>query len=259
MKKILILISVVFAIFTFSSCQKEPATSFTASKTAVVTDEVITFTNSTVDGVTFEWNFGDGTTSSLENPTHSYEKAGSYNVQLTAFSKNGKKSSSSNLTITVTKANEIKYDGNNYPLTKGYIENFGDWYEESNYYNFDISLVNDGITMSQNDAVGTGDLIVLELWSSSPTGVNPGNYTFATNGAAQTFSAGIAGFNYNVATETGTLYECTGGSVTVTQNGTDYIFDITLSLASGKTVNAYYKGSMIYYDQRNSISKHLVK
>jgi len=89
--KILIITTAIITIATFTSCQKEPATNFTASKTAVVTGEVITFTNTTVDGNTYEWNFGDGTTSTLENPTHSYENAGIYNVLLTSFSKNGKK------------------------------------------------------------------------------------------------------------------------------------------------------------------------
>ena len=247
--KILIITAVIITIATFTSCQKEPLTSFRASKTTVVTGEVITFTNTTVDGYTYEWNFGDGTTSTLENPTHSYENAGTYNVLLTSFSKNGKKSSSSTLTITVTKANEIKYDGSNYSLTKGYLEKYGDWDEQTTYYNFDVWLVNDGITITQDDAMGTGDLIYLEFWSSSPTGLNPGTYSFASNLAAQTFSTGAVAFNYNIATELGTLYECTGGSVIISQSGTDYIFDVTFTLANGKTVNAYYKGSMINYDQ----------
>jgi len=251
-RTVLIILTTIFAIAMFTSCQKEPATSFTASKTSVVTGEIITFTNSTVDGITFEWNFGDETTSTLENPTHSYENAGTYNVQLTAFSKNGKKSSSSTIAITVTKANEIKYDGSNYALTKGYIENYGNW--DGSYYNFDVHLVNDGITITQDDAMGTGDLIYLELWSSSPTGLNPGTYSLASNSAAQTFSSGAVAFNYNIATELGTLYACTGGYVTISQSGTDYIFDVTFTLATGKTVNAYYKGSLIYYDQTDSNS-----
>mgnify|MGYP003817302785 CR=1 FL=1 len=72
-RTVLIILTAIFAIAMFTSCQKEPVTSFTVSKTSVVTGEIITFTNSTVDGITFEWNFGDGTTSTLENPTHSYE------------------------------------------------------------------------------------------------------------------------------------------------------------------------------------------
>lgn len=228
---------------------KEPSTSFTASKNTVVTGEVINFTNTTVDGFIFEWNFGDGTTSTLENPTHSYEDTGTYNVQLTSFSKNGKKSSSSTLTITVAKANEIKYDGNKYPLTKGYLLKYGD-FDYFNYFNFDVYLVNDGITITQNDEIGNGDYICLELWSSSSTGLNPGTYSFTSYyDVPQTFSNGVVGFNYNIAQELGMRYECSGGFVIISQSGTDYIFDITFTLANGKTVNAYYKGPMIYYDR----------
>ncbi|MGI6411962.1 MAG: PKD domain-containing protein [Bacteroidales bacterium] len=256
-KNLLIITTAIITILAFASCQKEPSAKFTASKTSVVTGEVITFTNATVDGYSYEWNFGDGTTSTEENPTHAYEDAGTYNVQLTSFSKNGKKSNASSQTITVTKANEIKYDGNKYSLTKGYLEKYGDFDGLFDYYNFDVYLVNDAITVTQDDAMGTGDMILLELWSASPSGINPGTYNFANNYSAQTFSAGILGLNYNIATEIGTVYEATGGTVTISQSGTDYIFDVTFTLANGKTVNAYYKGAMIIYDQTNNpVKKH---
>lgn len=235
----------------FTSCQKEPDASFTASKTSVVTGEVITFTNTSKDGDVYKWKFGDGVTSVLANPTHSYENAGTYNVEMTAY--NGKKSDNATASITVTKANEISYNGNEYPLTKGYLENYGDW-NGTGYYNFDVTLVDDGITFTQNDEMGTGNFISLELWSLSSNGLVPGTYIFADNNAAQTFSQGETGFNYNFTTWTGTSYECTGGTVTISQSGTDYIFDVTLTLANGKTVNAYYKGSLIYYDQTSKKS-----
>ena len=38
-----------------SSCTKEPVASFTVSVSAPVTDEVITFTNTSDNGVTYEW------------------------------------------------------------------------------------------------------------------------------------------------------------------------------------------------------------
>ena len=107
-----------------------------------------------------------------------------------------------------------------------------------------------GIAITQEDIIGNGNLIYLELWSSSPTSLNPGTYIFSNNYAAQTFSTGGVALNFNIETELGTLFDiCTGGNVIISQSGTDYIFDITLTLANGKTVNAYYKGSMIMYDQ----------
>ena len=30
----------------------------------------------------FDWDFGDGSSSNLENPSHTFQEAGTYNVQL---------------------------------------------------------------------------------------------------------------------------------------------------------------------------------
>lgn len=249
-KKNLFIAPIIIVFITFISCQKEPDTSFTASKTSVVTGEVITFTNTSKDGSDYEWNFGDGVTSVLTNPTHSYENDGTYNVEMTAYSKNGKKSDNATVSITVTKANEIKYNGNKYPLTKGYLDNYGNL-DSTDVYNFDVTLVDDGITFTQDSAIGAGNFIYLELWSSSSTGLAPGTYTFADNYAAQTFSWGEVGFNSDFAGDIGEIYECAGGTVTISQSGTDYIFDVVLTLETGQTVNAYYNDSLIYYDQTN--------
>jgi len=56
-------------------------------------ETVITFINETrvaenAGTVTYTWNFGDGTTSSEENPVHEYQEVGIYTVQLVAVSDN---------------------------------------------------------------------------------------------------------------------------------------------------------------------------
>jgi PKD repeat protein len=43
----------------------------------------IPFTNQSTRARSYLWNFGDGNTSTLENPVHSYERAGNYRVLLT--------------------------------------------------------------------------------------------------------------------------------------------------------------------------------
>jgi hypothetical protein len=45
-----------------------------------------TFTNNSVGATAFLWNFGDGTTSTQENPTHTYAVSGNYQVSLIASS-----------------------------------------------------------------------------------------------------------------------------------------------------------------------------
>lgn len=64
---------------------------FTADKQFVdlaVSGEVA-FTNNSAGASTFEWNFGDGTISSDQNPVHNYTEAGTYLVTLRAISSQG--------------------------------------------------------------------------------------------------------------------------------------------------------------------------
>lgn len=43
----------------------------------------VQFTNTTQNAANYSWDFGDGTTSTQENPAHTYPAGGSYNVKLT--------------------------------------------------------------------------------------------------------------------------------------------------------------------------------
>ena len=43
----------------------------------------VTFTNESTAGATYNWSFGDGGSSTLENPSHTYAAAGTYTVTVT--------------------------------------------------------------------------------------------------------------------------------------------------------------------------------
>lgn len=63
-----------------------PTVSFTTSPASVCVGEEFTFTN-TSSGITgSQWTFGDGGTSTLTNPTHSYDQSGTFPVTLTVIS-----------------------------------------------------------------------------------------------------------------------------------------------------------------------------
>lgn len=49
----------------------------------------VVFTNTTTNGVDYLWNFGDGTTSTQVNPTHTYTRFGNFNVTLVVTNNNG--------------------------------------------------------------------------------------------------------------------------------------------------------------------------
>ncbi|WP_375579422.1 PKD domain-containing protein [Marivirga tractuosa] len=57
----------------------------------------------------FEWDFGDGNTSTLENPTHIYNERGSYDVSLTITSPDGNSTVTKENFITVIPTGEIPY------------------------------------------------------------------------------------------------------------------------------------------------------
>lgn len=60
-------------------------------------------TTNTPDGIAtnWQWNFGDGSTSSVQNPTHTYNATGTYTVLLTVTDDNGCSDSfSKNITVT---------------------------------------------------------------------------------------------------------------------------------------------------------------
>lgn len=61
---------------------------FSVSSQSVGIREDIFFTNLSTDAERFEWDFGDGYTSSSLNPSHYYDYEGSYDVVLKAFYQN---------------------------------------------------------------------------------------------------------------------------------------------------------------------------
>ncbi len=78
--------------------------------TACNTPATITFLNLSNHDTAWLWDFGDGTTSTLENPTHTYTSTGSYTVQLKAYGYSSCTPGidSTTLTVTVNNSGEPK-------------------------------------------------------------------------------------------------------------------------------------------------------
>lgn len=114
--------------------------------------------------VSYLWNFGDGNTSTLENPVHTYTNSGNYNVTLTVTDIN-------TCVTSVTKNNYIRING----PTAGFIVP-----RPENCINTDISFT--------NTATGDGvNPLTSVLWNMTPTDVinsnaNPFVYRYTTEG-----------------------------------------------------------------------------
>ncbi len=98
------------------SVNPKPQPSFNINSTAqCLLNNSFVFTNTspnTLGTLSFLWSFGDGTTTSVQNPTHVYTNAGTYTVKLVAVAGNGCKDSISK-TITVNPKPSVSFTINN--------------------------------------------------------------------------------------------------------------------------------------------------
>ena len=149
--------------------------------------------------------------------------------------------------------NHLNYSGIKHELTKGYLENYGrDFY--GNVYNFDLILCSSGINVTEDSHSGVGNFFRFIMYSSSATELTPGTYTFSSSGddIPSTFDEGLAGVDYDIANEIGTYLEFVGGTVVIEKIGNIYTITIDCALPTAAKVTGYYKGELIYYDQRGS-------
>ncbi|WP_462243972.1 gliding motility-associated C-terminal domain-containing protein [Ferruginibacter sp.] len=68
----------------------KPVANFTAPNTAACQAPLaVSFNNLSTGAITYDWNFGDGNTSTLANPTHAYTTTGTFDVTLIVTNRDG--------------------------------------------------------------------------------------------------------------------------------------------------------------------------
>ena len=93
----IVLIVPLLALF---SCKKLPETDFTyAPMDNPEAGEFVEFENTTPEASSFEWDFGDGGTSTQESPTHIFDDPGNFDVKLTATNDAGNQPKTRNIII----------------------------------------------------------------------------------------------------------------------------------------------------------------
>lgn len=69
---------------------QKPTASFSATnRTACTPPLTVNFTNASTPGTVYNWDFGDGNTSTLQNPSHTYTAYGSFNIKLVVTNNSG--------------------------------------------------------------------------------------------------------------------------------------------------------------------------
>jgi PKD repeat protein len=89
----------IICLLILSSCTKAPVASFEIDQNNVKAPATIVFTNNSTNAEEFLWNFGDGETSTEENPSHEYEQGGDYDVTLKAYGEDDTNSIVKTITI----------------------------------------------------------------------------------------------------------------------------------------------------------------
>jgi uncharacterized protein YdgA (DUF945 family) len=153
-----------------------------------------------------------------------------------------------------TVKNYFNYNGTEFILSQGFLENYGkSSAEEGN--NIDLNLLSSTFTIHEKngevDSVsGTGDALYFEIFTSLPDKLDVRDYTYdgTESYAAGTFDIGMIGMGLNWENETGTIFDITGGKVSVTSNGAEYEITINCTASNGKTITGYYKGPLKYYN-----------
>jgi PKD repeat protein len=96
-----------FKVYSLNSNQViAPVAQFTASSVEICAGQSISLTDGSINNpTTWLWNFGDGTTETVQSPSHTFANAGSFTIQLTASNSAG--STSFSLPITVNDCSSI--------------------------------------------------------------------------------------------------------------------------------------------------------
>jgi hypothetical protein len=111
-RNLLIIIVAFIAVANLSSCKKDsskpaPFVFYNVS----IDGATVSFSNESKGAVSYEWDFGDGTTSTEESPTHTYPGKGKYVPTLFAMSVDGVKAEASTV-LHIAKSTAIKLDDN---------------------------------------------------------------------------------------------------------------------------------------------------
>lgn len=89
---------------TVSSCKKEEAPLPTVSIFFSVDGYQVAFTATVTNATSFAWDFGDGETSTEQNPVHEYAQSGTYDVSLTVTGEGGDATATAQVEIAASKS-----------------------------------------------------------------------------------------------------------------------------------------------------------
>jgi PKD repeat protein len=108
-----------------------PVADFTATPTSGTAPLAVSFTDtSTGSPTSWSWDFGDGGTSTAQNPSHTYSSAGTYDVSMTATNAAG--------SDTKTRVGEVVVTDQSLPLALNVLDGSVGWAISSSMYQMEL-------------------------------------------------------------------------------------------------------------------------
>ncbi|MEL7120442.1 MAG: PKD domain-containing protein [Bacteroidota bacterium] len=109
--------------------QPQPSNPPQAAFTVATENLVATFTNTSTDATSFQWDFGDGNTSTEQNPMHTYAEGGTHTVKLTATNANGSSEATQEVSVMEPYKTSGFLIGSQVQSSAG-VSYFGGYFEE---------------------------------------------------------------------------------------------------------------------------------
>lgn len=154
------------------------------------------------------------------------------------------------------KTNQLKVEDQSYDLGSGTLLNLGTDDDEMVQYKGYlqiVALVSDGIDLINE--TGSGPLLLLQIFSSTASSLDTGDYTFDNTPPFElkTFAGGGYTLNFDTQEDDDLddfedAIEIVSGTISVKKNGNIYEISAKCKDKNGKSVTAYYQGSLIYVD-----------
>ncbi|WP_410510224.1 PKD domain-containing protein [Methanosarcina hadiensis] len=154
---------------------KLPVADFTADPTEGYAPLSVQFTDMSENAVSFNWDFGDGTGSTEQNPVHTYSTAGIYTVNLTASNENGMNSKLATINVTERTVSVLPVANFTANVTEGFTPlsvQFTDLSENAISWSWDFG---DGDNSTEKNPIHTyytAGIYTVNLTVSNENGMN---------------------------------------------------------------------------------------
>lgn len=119
-------------------------------QTACVGQQINFYDYSTNVPTSWNWNFGDGTTSTQQNPVHSYNSSGTFNVSLTVSNQSCNNTKLKSTYISIGGLPFVNFSANNTSVIAGSSVNFNDLSQNATNWNWLFPGGNPSSSTQQN-------------------------------------------------------------------------------------------------------------